>query len=101
MPYQDELIIFSQQYQFRFNAAETVLTPATAQITILTQFDVDTGAGGHYRPVAASCLQSNDQWTQLREFSVRGAGTALTADSADITAYVSSGILNQCQDDRE
>ena len=25
VPYQDELIIFSQQYQFRFNAAETIL----------------------------------------------------------------------------
>ena len=40
--------------------------------------------------------QSNDQWSQFREFSVRGAGTALTADSADITAYVSSYIPNQC-----
>ena len=29
VPYQDELILFSDQYQFRFNAAETVLTPAT------------------------------------------------------------------------
>ena len=96
VPYQDELIIFSQQYQFRFNAAETVLTPATAQITILTQFDVDTGV----RPLQAGggilFAQSNDQWTQFREFSVRGAGTALTADSADITAYVSSYIPNKC-----
>ena len=96
VPYQDELIIFSQQYQFRFNAAETVLTPATAQITILTQFDVDTGI----RPLQAGggilFAQSNDQWTQFREFSVRGAGTALTADSADITAYVSSYIPNKC-----
>ena len=96
VPYQDELIIFSEQYQFRFNAAETILTPATAQITILTQFDVDTGV----RPLQAGggilFAQSNDQWSQFREFSVRGAGTALTADSADITAYVSSYIPNQC-----
>ena len=41
VPYQDELILFSPQYQFRFNAAETVLTPKTAQITVLTQFEVD------------------------------------------------------------
>ena len=41
VPYQDELILFSAQYQFRFNAAETVLTPKTAQITVLTQFEVD------------------------------------------------------------
>ena len=95
VPYQDELIIFSEQYQFRFNAAETILTPATAQITILTQFDVDTGV----RPLQAGggilFAQSNDQWSQFREFSVRGAGTALTADSADITAYVSSYIPNE------
>ena len=38
VPSQDELILFSGQYQFRFNAAETVLTPSTAQITVLTQF---------------------------------------------------------------
>ena len=96
VPYQDELIVFSSQYQFRFNAAETVLTPATAQITILTQFDVDTGV----RPLQAGggilFAQSNDQWSQFREFSVRGAGTALTADAADVTAYVSSYIPNQC-----
>ena len=95
VPYQDELIIFSEQYQFRFNAADTVLTPATAQITILTQFDVDTGC----RPMQAGggilFAQSNDQWSQFREFSVRGAGTALTADSADVTAYVSSYIPNE------
>ena len=41
VPYQDELILFSSQYQFRFNAAETVLTPATAQITVLTQYELD------------------------------------------------------------
>merc|ERR1711965_720808 len=41
VPYQDELILWSAQIQYRFNAAETTLTPATAQITSLTQFDVD------------------------------------------------------------
>ena len=28
----------------------------------------------------------------MREFSVRGAGTALTADAADLTGYVSSYV---------
>ena len=37
------LILFADQYQFRFNAADTALTPSTAQITVLTQFDVDNG----------------------------------------------------------
>ena len=95
VPYQDELIVFSEQYQFRFNAAETVLTPATAQITILTQFDTDINV----RPMQAGggilFVQENEQWSQVREFSVRGAGTALTADAADVTAYVSSYIPDE------
>ena len=96
VPYQDELILFSDQYQFRFNAAETVLTPATAQITILTQFEIDSSV----RPVQAAggnlFAQSNGQWSQFREFSVRGAGTALTADAQDLTGYVSSYVPDQC-----
>ena len=92
VPYQDELILFSAQYQFRFNAADTVLSPATAQITVLTQFEVDTNV----RPVQAGggiiFCQANGQWERFRDFSVRGAGTALTADAQDLTAYVSSYV---------
>jgi hypothetical protein len=32
----------------------------------------------------------------MREFAVRGAGTALTADAADLTGYVSSYIPDEC-----
>ena len=95
VPYQDELILMSSQYQFRFNAAETVLTPATAQITVLTQFEIDTNV----RPQSAGggilFCQENGQWSQFREFSVRGAGTALTADAQDLTGYVSAYIPDQ------
>ena len=92
IPYQDELIIFSDQIQFRFNAAETVLTPLTAQITVLTQYEMDPNC----RPIPVQgtivfCL-ANGQWSQFREFSVRGAGTALVADASDLTGYVSSYI---------
>ena len=95
VPSQDELILFSSQYQFRFNASETVLTPATAQITVLTQFEMDP----LLRPQQASggiiFCQANGEWSQLREFSIRGAGTALVADSQDLTGYVSSYIPRQ------
>ena len=95
VPYQDELILFSAQYQFRFNAAETILTPTTAQITVLTQFEVDT----NIRPQTAGggiiFCQANGDWSQFREFSVRGAGTALTADAADLTGYVSAYVPSQ------
>ena len=92
IPYQDELIIFSDQIQFRFNTAETVLTPMTAQITVLTQYEMDPNC----RPIPVQgtivfCL-ANGQWSQFREFSVRGAGTALVADASDLTGYVSSYI---------
>ena len=95
VPYQDELILFSAQYQFRFNAAETVLTPKTAQLTVLTQFEVDTSVRPQQAGGGIIFAQQNGQWTQMREFSVRGAGTALTADAADLTGYVSSYIPSE------
>jgi hypothetical protein len=92
VPYQDELIIFSDQIQFRFNAAETILTPASAVITVLTQYEIDPNC--RPIPVAGTIIfcQANGQWSQFREFSVRGAGTALVADASDLTGYVSSYI---------
>jgi hypothetical protein len=95
VPYQDELILFSSQYQFRFNAAETVLTPATAQITVLTQFEIDTNVRPQQAGGGIIFCQENGQWSQFREFSVRGAGTALTADAQDLTGYVSAYIPDQ------
>ena len=96
VPYQDELILFSAQIQYRFNAAETVLTPATAQITSLTQFDVDVNVRPQQAGGGIFFLQTNGQWSQMREFAVRGAGTALTADAADLTGYVSSYVPDEC-----
>ena len=92
VPYQDELILFSAQYQFRFNAAETVLTPKTAQLTVLTQFEVDVNCRPQQAGGGIIFAQENGDWSQMREFSVRGAGTALTADAADLTGYVSSYV---------
>lgn len=95
IPYQDELIIFSDQMQFRFNAAETVLTPSTAQITVLTSYEMDPNC----RPVQVQgtivFCQANGQWAQFREFSVRAAGTALQADAADLALHVSSYVPSE------
>ena len=95
VPYQDELILFSAQYQFRFNAAETVLTPKTAQLTVLTQFEVDTNLRPQQAGGGIMFAQENGQWSQVREFAVRGAGTALTADAQDLTGYVSSYVPSE------
>ena len=92
VPSQDELILFSAQYQFRFNASETVLTPATAQITVLTQYEMDPLLRPQQAGGGIIFCQANGEWSQLREFSIRGAGTALVADSQDLTGYVSSYI---------
>ena len=92
VPYQDELILFSAQYQFRFNAAETVLTPATAQITVLTQFEVDVNVRPQLAGGGIVFCQANGDFSMFREFSVRGAGTALTADAQDLTGYVSAFV---------
>ena len=92
VPYQDELILFSSQYQFRFNAAETVLTPATAQITVLTQFEIDTNVRPQLAGGGIFFAQANGDFSQFREFSVRGAGTALTADAQDLSGYVSAFV---------
>jgi hypothetical protein len=95
VPYQDELIIFSDQIQFRFNAAETVLTPATAQITVLTSYEMDPNC----RPIPVQgtivFCQANGQWSLFREFSVRGAGTALIADASDLSVHVSSYVPSE------
>ena len=103
VPYQDELILFSSQYQFRFNAAETVLTPATAQITVLTQFEVDVSVRPQQMGGAIVFAQANGQWTRFREFSIRGAGTALTADAQDLTqnvsSYIPSGVFKLAMND--
>jgi hypothetical protein len=92
VPYQDELIIFADQIQFRFSSADTLLSPRTAQITVLTQYEMDP----QVRPVSVSgtivFCQTNGEWSRFREFSVRGAGTALVADSDELTGHVSSYI---------
>lgn len=95
VPSQDELILFSSQYQFRFNASEAVLTPATAQITVLTQYEMDPLMRPQQALGGIIFCQTNGEWSQLREFSIRGSGTALVADSQDLTGYVSSYIPRQ------
>lgn len=90
--YQDELILFSDQLQFRFGSTDTVLTPATAQTTILTQFEIDPNV----RPIqvagAIVFAQKNGQWTQFREFSIRGAGNTLIADAESLSERTGSYV---------
>ena len=90
--YQDELILFSEQLQFRLGSSEQALTPASAQITVLTQYEIDPDV----RPIqvagAIVFAQKNGQWTQFREFSIRGAGNALVADAQGLNEKAGSYV---------
>ena len=92
VPYMDELIIFADNYQFRFGSSDSALTPSSAQITVLTGYEIDPSV--RPIPIAGAIVfcQTNGEWAQFREFSVRGAGTALVANADDLTGYVSSYI---------
>lgn len=92
VPFQDELIIFSDQVQFRFSASETTLTPSSAQITVLTQYEMDVRC----RPLQVQgeivFCQADGQWSRFRAFTVQAAGTALVGNAADLTTNASSFI---------
>lgn len=93
MPFQDQIVLFSDQTQFRLAAAgNAVLTPASAEITVLTQYEADAIV----RPVqmgdAITFVQPTDNWAQLREFRFMGSGSTIQASAAEITSQVGSYI---------
>ncbi len=93
VPYQDELILFSDQIQFRFGSSSDLgLTPQTAQLSVLTQYEMDRRTRPLQVGAAIVFGQKNGEWTQFREFSIRGAGTALIADAQSLTEYVSTYV---------
>lgn len=102
VPAQDELILFSDQTQFRFSSGAIELTPATAQLTVLTQYEIDI----RVRPLLVGTgivfAQSNDEWTQFMSFQLRGSGGNVTASavplSAQVSAFIPSGVFKLADD---
>jgi hypothetical protein len=92
VPFQGEMLLFSDDYQFRSYATDAALTPTTDAITILTGYEIDTAVRPIQMGGSVVFCQSNGEWSQLRQFSVRGAGTALVGDAESITDHVSSYI---------
>jgi hypothetical protein len=92
VPFQGEMLLFSDDYQFRSYATDASLTPTTDVITILTSYEIDPGARPIQMGGSVVFCQANGEWSQLRQFSVRGAGTALVGDAESITEHVSSYI---------
>jgi hypothetical protein len=103
VPYQDQLILFSDQTQFRLSSGDYALTTSTATVTLLTQYEIDTRC----RPVQVGgtivFAQSNGDWTKFREFTLRGSGTSIAADAQDLTrqvsAYIPGGVFVITSDD--
>ncbi len=102
VPAQDELILFSDQTQFRFTSSAVVLTPAAASITVLTQYEIDV----RVRPIQVGTsimfAQANGEWTQFMAFQLRGSGTSISASaipvSQQVSAYIPSGIFKLADD---
>jgi metal-sulfur cluster biosynthetic enzyme len=92
VPFQGEMLLFSDDYQFRSYATDASLTPTTDAITILTGYEIDPAVRPIQMGGSVVFCQANGEWSQLRQFSVRGAGTALVGDAESITDHVSSYI---------
>ena len=103
VPAQDELILFSDQTQFRFASTAAVLTPATASVSILTQYEIDIRCRPIQMGGSIVFVQRNGDWSQVREFVLRGNGTSVTALAPSITdnvaAYIPSGVYKLTVDD--
>jgi hypothetical protein len=103
VPFQGEMLLFSDDYQFRSYATDAVLTPATDAITILTSYEIDPGVRPIQMGGSVVFCQANGEWSQLRQFSVRGAGTALVGDAESITdhasSYIPSGVFQLAAND--
>lgn len=103
VPFQGEMLLFSDDYQFRSYATDASLTPTTDAITILTSYEIDPGVRPIQMGGSVVFCQANGEWSQLRQFSVRGAGTALVGDAESITdhasSYIPSGIFQLAAND--
>lgn len=103
VPYQDELIIFSSQSQFRLSSGDQPLTSQTSRLTVLTQYEADTGLRPSQVGSGVFFAQENGVWSRFREFAVVGSGSGVVANAADISdhvsAYVPSGIFKMAAND--
>ena len=92
VPNQDELLLFSDQLQFRLSSDAAGLTPASAATSMLTAFEVDTAV----RPLQAASgivfAQTNGSWSQFREFSIRNAGSSQVGSAPSLTDHVPTFI---------
>jgi hypothetical protein len=92
VPMQDQLVIFSAQYQFLLSSGDSPLTAGLARITVLTSYEVDTRVRPQQLGTGIIFAQANGQWSRFQDYRIRGAGTAAIGVADDISAHVSSYI---------
>lgn len=92
VPFQNEVILWSKEVQFRLHSGGDPFAAATARIDVLTNYQCDLGA--RPAPMAGALVfpQWNGDWTQFREYRLYGSGTSLNADGTDITTQVNNYI---------
>jgi hypothetical protein len=90
VPYQDELVIFSPQSQFRLSSGDQPLTSQTARLTVLTQYEADMGLRPSQVGSGVFFAQQNDVWSRFREFALLGSGSGVVANAVDISDHVSA-----------
>lgn len=95
-PQQGEVILFSQQLQFRLSSDDAGLSAASARASVLASYEFDIGC----RPVAVAgsivMAVPNGDWTQIREFRTYGSGgNSLSAEAPEITEHVRNYIPSQ------
>lgn len=92
VPFQNEVILWSKEVQFRLHSGGDPFAAATARIDVLTNYQCDLGA--RPAPMAGALVfpQWNGDWTQFREYRLYGSGTSVNADGADITTQVNNYI---------
>ena len=103
VPYQDELVIFSPQSQFRLSSGDQPLTSQTARLTVLTQYESDMGLRPSQVGSGVFFAQQNGVWSRFREFALLGSGSGVVANAVDISdhvsAYLPSGIFKMASND--
>ena len=92
VPFQNEVILFSEEMQFRLHSGGDPFTATTARVDVLTNYQCDLGA--RPAPMAGAVVfpQRNGNWTQFREYRIYGSGTSVNADGTDITTQVNNYI---------
>ena len=88
--YQDELVIFSPQSQFRLSSGDQPLTSQTARLTVLTQYEADMGLRPSQVGSGVFFAQQNGVWSRFREFALMGSGSGVVANAVDISDHVSA-----------